>query len=670
MQDTIVAKSKAGFSKIAHVSEFAHRDGLKYVWIDTVCIDKTSSAELSEAINSMWSIFEKSEVCFVYLADVKSGLPKLEDFGTSYWFTRGWTLMELLAPSNCRFYAQDWSIIDDRTSLRSLISEITRIGTQYLLGPASALSAPISTKMKWLSRRQTTRVEDLAYCALGLFDINMPMLYGEGSKAFIRLQEEILKAQNDPDIFNWFWDESVSSTWSSVFAPAYRYFDSDYVDSTSQPCTQNLTWQANAKSLKQPLWIKQTLREFGLVDSPGLTKAQPSQSREVKQWPSALGQDQDSILVGENSSDISDAESEVDSLFTDEATVSTRTSYDPIQTIGLQEVSRTLLSVSELEQLCRAAITKAGLNKSRAHIKGFLREYGEMLKVEARNPIQGQAAKFIYQLAGRLADEIRWYLNGDEDRARPVKNESAKKDLEDWLSSVGTRGSQDQYFPHSGKISTRIDDMEDETDEEDISDDEIKDSVSFPKIEQVNEFLICSEAFKFLIDSLRKWLKIDADDPGNLSSPNQSRLAIEPEGLTQGDSAPTGSANDEFEDSSPMNEPGQNYQPPETKTSSSISTSVRKQLDTDVTKTVGDNENSAHSIHVGESNKTAELDEFRAALRFYQKQHNVWINYLNSFLDFWGISWTLYDILELFTPGVIPGHARLRWRCVSPTLRG
>ena len=384
----------------------------------------------------------------------------------------------------------------------------------------------------------TIRVEDEAYCALGLFDISMPILYGEGPRAFIRLQMEILKAQNDPDIFNWLWDGSISSSWPSVFAPGYRCFNSDRLDSTMQPCTQNLTWQANAKSRKQPLWIRQALQEFGLVNSLGLTTAQPSQSRKVKPSPSAHGQDQDSIILGENSSDISDAESEVDSLFTDEATVSTKTSYDPIQTIGIQEVSRTLLSVSELEQLCRVAITKAGLNKSLAHIKGFLREYGDRLNVEACNSIQSQAAKFIHQLAGKLADEMRWYLNGDGDRTRPVENESAKKDLEDWLSSVRTRGSQDQDFAHSEKTNAPIDDKEDDMDEEDISDDEIKDSVSFPKIEQVNEFLICSEAFKFLIHSLRKWLKIDADGPGNLSSPNQSGLAIEPEGLTQVDSGP------------------------------------------------------------------------------------------------------------------------------------
>ena len=107
MQDDIDAKSKAGFSKIAHVSELALRDGLHWVWIDTVCIDQTSSAELSEALNSMWRIFEKSEKCFVYLADVQSGLSKLEDLRRSRWFTRGWTLMELLTPANCRFYAHD-----------------------------------------------------------------------------------------------------------------------------------------------------------------------------------------------------------------------------------------------------------------------------------------------------------------------------------------------------------------------------------------------------------------------------------------------------------------------------------------------------------------------------------------------------------------------------------
>jgi hypothetical protein len=173
-------------------------------WLDSCCIDKTSSAELSEAINSMYRWYQNAQVCYAYLEDVPAEDSSLwsEDsaFRKSKWFTRGWTLQELLAPEIVVFYDHDWNEIGTRTELGSLIALITGIDTESLYRP---LNACIAQKMSWVSERETLREEDMAYCLLGLFDVNMPLLYGEGKKAFVRLQLEIIKQSDDDSIFAW-----------------------------------------------------------------------------------------------------------------------------------------------------------------------------------------------------------------------------------------------------------------------------------------------------------------------------------------------------------------------------------------------------------------------------------------------------------------------------------
>lgn len=197
--------SKAGWSKIKAASAQANRDGYDYIWIDTCCIDKSSSAELSEAINSMFRWYTYAVVCYVYLVDV---LPKQEtsawndNFGGCRWFTRGWTLQELLAPDHIELFATDWSHIGSKRNISKQINRITGIDEEFLIGrPLS--HASIAKRMSWASNRQTTRVEDVAYSLLGIFDVNMPLLYGEGRKAFFRLQEEIMKISHDQSLFAW-----------------------------------------------------------------------------------------------------------------------------------------------------------------------------------------------------------------------------------------------------------------------------------------------------------------------------------------------------------------------------------------------------------------------------------------------------------------------------------
>ncbi|KAI0535170.1 HET-domain-containing protein [Xylaria digitata] len=197
-------KRKQGFLKIFGACKKAERDGLSYLWCDTNCIDKSSSAELTEAINSMYAWYRDSVVCYALLMDVGIDLGRGPGtFAKSRWFTRGWTLQELLAPRKVVFFDGHWNTLGDRTQLSQTISEITRIHIGVLHDRNTVLDYSIAQRMSWAANRQTTRLEDIAYCLLGIFDINMPLLYGEGSKAFTRLQKEIIKVSDDQSILVW-----------------------------------------------------------------------------------------------------------------------------------------------------------------------------------------------------------------------------------------------------------------------------------------------------------------------------------------------------------------------------------------------------------------------------------------------------------------------------------
>jgi hypothetical protein len=203
---------KSGFGKVWGCVEQSLQMSLEYTWIDSCCINSDSSAELSEAINSMYAWYQNAEVCFAYLSDVhttQSDPAFEESFKRSRWFTRGWCLQELIAPQQLFFFNSSWAKIGTKSTLHPLISETTGIDTGSLLDPKLS-SISIARRMSWASKRQTTRVEDIAYCLLGIFDVNMPLLYGEGDKAFSRLQEEIMKEMDDHSIFAWSSDEKLS----------------------------------------------------------------------------------------------------------------------------------------------------------------------------------------------------------------------------------------------------------------------------------------------------------------------------------------------------------------------------------------------------------------------------------------------------------------------------
>lgn len=195
---------KAGFTKIRFCAEQAKRDGLRYIWVDTCCIDKTNNTELSEAINSMFLWYRKSARCYVYLSDIPSsvyeqgGLLLETAFRASRWFTRGWTLQELLAPSSVEFFISDGRRLGDKRSLERQIHETTGIAIPALRGDQLS-GFDIDQRFKWADRRQTTRDEDWAYCLLGIFDVFMPLIYGEGKdNAVRRLRKELEDGKSGP----------------------------------------------------------------------------------------------------------------------------------------------------------------------------------------------------------------------------------------------------------------------------------------------------------------------------------------------------------------------------------------------------------------------------------------------------------------------------------------
>ena len=208
-------KESAGLAKIQSACQIAKQQGFRYLGVDTCCIDKTSSGELSEAINSMFRWYQRAKVCYAHLADIVSQyswrtVSRQDDFIQSRWFTRGWTLQELTAPSNVEFYTADWRFIGTKTSLKQKLSERTGIPIRALLG-AWVRKFGAAQIFSWASTRSTTRIEDSAYSLLGLFDMYLPLIYGEGHNAFQRLQEEILKRDKDHTVFAWTRNDTFSS---------------------------------------------------------------------------------------------------------------------------------------------------------------------------------------------------------------------------------------------------------------------------------------------------------------------------------------------------------------------------------------------------------------------------------------------------------------------------
>jgi hypothetical protein len=153
----------------------------------------------------MYRWYQLADICYAYLTDIPSSESVWDmnspfdykgSFVRSNWFNRGWTLQELIAPYFVEFYASDWSYIGSKRSLEDHLARITRISLRVLRGGSPNLCST-ADRMSWAAFRETTRVEDMSYCLLGIFEVNMPLLYGEGERAFLRLQEEVLKVTGD-----------------------------------------------------------------------------------------------------------------------------------------------------------------------------------------------------------------------------------------------------------------------------------------------------------------------------------------------------------------------------------------------------------------------------------------------------------------------------------------
>jgi hypothetical protein len=201
-------KDKTGYAKICFCSERAAADGLEFFWVDTCCINKSTSDELGTAINSMFRWYQRASRCYVFLSDIvvldevvdaeAFQITWIEAFRRSRWFTRGWTLQELLAPSSVEFFSKDGKRLGSRISLEQEIHETTKIPIEVLRGQ-NLTSFSVDKRMSWAARRTTTLKEDKVYCLLGLFGVFLPLIYGEGEAyAALRLREEIQKRQQRP----------------------------------------------------------------------------------------------------------------------------------------------------------------------------------------------------------------------------------------------------------------------------------------------------------------------------------------------------------------------------------------------------------------------------------------------------------------------------------------
>ncbi|TBU31558.1 heterokaryon incompatibility protein-domain-containing protein [Dichomitus squalens] len=194
--------------KVRQCCVVAERHGHLWIWNDTCCINKSSSSELSEALNSMFRYYSLAKVCYAYLRDVPTSDAETlrqehSAFRTSRWHIRGWTLQELIAPAFLIFLSEDWEILGTKMEMSDVLEEITSVPATVLKMEKPISDVSVACRMAWAAKRQTTRVEDEAYCLMGIFSINMTTLYGEGRHAFQRLQEEIMRSSIDASLFAW-----------------------------------------------------------------------------------------------------------------------------------------------------------------------------------------------------------------------------------------------------------------------------------------------------------------------------------------------------------------------------------------------------------------------------------------------------------------------------------
>jgi len=233
------AKAIPGYNKLVFCSERAISDKLEFFWVDTCCIDKSSSAELTEAINSMFKWYQQAEKCYVLLSDVEIDVP-VEDisqqqwvqiFHSSRWFQRGWTLQEMLAPRVVEFFSKTGKPLGDKVTLLQALHLRTRIPV-LALQSGSLEDFSIDDRISWIEGRQTKREEDSAYSLLGLCGVYMPLIYGEGSaRALTRLRDEAERSLHNK-----------VPRWTVPFRRENEFHHGDCLEKVYQICSQNAGW--------------------------------------------------------------------------------------------------------------------------------------------------------------------------------------------------------------------------------------------------------------------------------------------------------------------------------------------------------------------------------------------------------------------------------------------
>ncbi|KAF8837291.1 HET-domain-containing protein [Paxillus ammoniavirescens] len=245
-----IGGSGPGYQKLMMFCDKAREYGCEFVWSDTCCIDKTSSAELDESIRSMFRWYRESYVCIVYLRNTSTP----EALGDDEWFTRGWTLQELLAPKQIKFYKRDWTPLtkdpndkrDYPDGLMMTISKILRIPVLDLCYFEPGMwGFSLRQRLSWMSHRKTTRIEDMAYSMVGILDVSLTIAYGEGRRAFSRLLQAIIASNDSWEVFSW---AGEASPYNSALAAGPECYPGS---SSDEDVTRGFAWVGDLKTMQR-----------------------------------------------------------------------------------------------------------------------------------------------------------------------------------------------------------------------------------------------------------------------------------------------------------------------------------------------------------------------------------------------------------------------------------
>ncbi|KIK12244.1 hypothetical protein PISMIDRAFT_689642, partial [Pisolithus microcarpus 441] len=249
-----------GLGKLQGFCAVACEWGYSWAWSDTCCIDKHSSAEVQETIGSMFAWYRQSALTIVYLSDV----PDTGSIGSSEWFRRGWTLQELLAPRTVLFYTRNWSLYKNLTSANhkkdaTVLAELARatgIEPQFLYDFSPGKDNPRS-RLQWASSRLTTRPEDIAYSLFGIFNVHLPVLYGESAEhALGRLLTEIVSQSGDISVLDWVGEPS----------PFHSCFPAHITSYQRLPMPPHLNAEERSSAISEGL---RSFEVLSLQDVPG-----------------------------------------------------------------------------------------------------------------------------------------------------------------------------------------------------------------------------------------------------------------------------------------------------------------------------------------------------------------------------------------------------------------